>query len=185
MFRDFLVVTNRKLYSRPVDEQIKRIVKKKPIGIILREKDMDKDKYRDLATKIIDICRENDVELMLHSYVDIAMDLNYKRIHLPLHVARTLGEKIYFFEKIGISIHSVEEAIEAENIGASYITAGHVYKTDCKKDLEPRGLDFLKQVCSSVNIPVYGIGGINLDNIEEVKACGAKGGTIMSYASKI
>lgn len=185
MYRDFLVVTNRKLYTRPIEEQIRRIIKNKPIGIILREKDMDRDEYRDLAVKIIDICRENNIELMLHSYVDVAIELDYKKIHLPLHIARTLEGKISFFDKIGISIHSVEEAIEAETLGASYITAGHIYKTDCKKDLEPRGLDFLKKVCNSVAIPVYGIGGINLNNIEEVKSCGARGGTIMSYASKI
>ena len=185
MYRDFLVVTNRHLYARSIEEQIKRIVKEKPIAIVLREKDMDIDQYRQLAIKIINICRENNIELMLHSYVDVAMELNYKNIHLPLHIARTLGEKIKFFNKIGISIHSVDEAIEAENIGATYITAGHIYKTECKKGLKPRGLNFLKAVCSSVTIPVYAIGGINPDNIKEIKECGAQGGTIMSYASKI
>lgn len=185
MYRDFLVVTNRHLYTRPIEEQIKHIVKEKPIAIILREKDMDRVQYKNLATKIIKICRESNIELMLHSYVDVAIELNYKKIHLPLHIARTLGEKIRFFDEIGISIHSVEEAVEAEEIGATYITAGHIYKTDCKKGLKPRGLDFLKAVCNSVTIPVYAIGGINLDNIKEVKKCGAQGGTIMSYASKL
>lgn len=88
---------------------------------------------------------------------------------------------------IGCSIHSVEEAVEARNMGASYITAGHVYVTDCKKGLAPRGLDFLKNVCDSVDIPVYAIGGINIDDgrREEVKKYGAAGSCIMSGMMKV
>lgn len=87
----------------------------------------------------------------------------------------------------GCSIHSVEEAVEARNMGASYITAGHVYVTDCKKGLAPRGLDFLKNVCDSVDIPVYAIGGINIDDgrREEVKKYGAAGSCIMSGMMKV
>lgn len=89
--------------------------------------------------------------------------------------------------KTGCSIHSVEEAVEARNMGASYITAGHVYVTDCKKGLAPRGLDFLKNVCDSVDIPVYAIGGINIDDgrREEVKKYGAAGSCIMSGMMKV
>lgn len=88
---------------------------------------------------------------------------------------------------IGCSIHSVEEAVEARNMGSSYITAGHVYVTDCKKGLAPRGLDFLKNVCDSVDIPVYAIGGINIDGgrREEVKKYGAAGSCIMSGMMKV
>ena len=83
------------------------------------------------------------------------------------------------FTKIGISIHSVEEAKEAEQLGASYLTAGHIYATDCKRGLPPRGLGFLKEVCREVSIPVYGIGGIKFDeeqwndmkNVEQLWMC--------------
>ena len=47
----------------------------------------------------------------------------------------------------GCSIHSVQEAVEAAELGASYITAGHIYSTDCKRGVPPRGLEFLKAVC--------------------------------------
>ena len=77
------------------------------------------------------------------------------------------------FTKIGISIHSVEEAKEAEQLGASYLTAGHIYATDCKRGLPPRGLGFLKEVCREVSIPVYGIGGIKFDEEQwnDMKKC--------------
>ena len=48
------------------------------------------------------------------------------------------------FQRIGTSVHSVEDAKEAERLGVSYMTAGHIYITDCKKGLAPRGLGFLK-----------------------------------------
>ena len=91
------------------------------------------------------------------------------------------------FTKIGISIHSVEEAKEAEQLGASYLTAGHIYATDCKRGLPPRGLGFLKEVCREVSIPVYGIGGIKFDEEQwnDMKKCGAVGGCIMSGMMEI
>lgn len=75
-----------------------------------------------------------------------------------------------------------EDAMEAERLGATYVTAGHIFTTDCKKGLPPRGLDFLKNVCDAVTIPVYGIGGIKFDPQQwnSLKKQGACGGCIMS-----
>ena len=98
--------------------------------------------------------------------------------------AKIADEEKKKFTKIGISIHSVEEAKEAEQLGASYLTAGHIYATDCKRGLPPRGLGFLKEVCREVSIPVYGIGGIKFDEEQwnDMKKCGAVGG--MCYVRK-
>ena len=68
----------------------------------------------------------------------------------------------------------------AEKMGATYVTAGHIFATDCKKGLEPRGIEFLKNAVSSVDIDVYGIGGISLENISKIQNTGAKGACIMS-----
>jgi thiamine-phosphate pyrophosphorylase len=81
---------------------------------------------------------------------------------------------------IGASCHSVEEALEAENLHCSYITAGHIFSTDCKKGVAPRGLNFLSDVCNNVSIPVYAIGGINQSNMKAVQNAGANGVCIMS-----
>lgn len=71
---------------------------------------------------------------------------------------------------------------EAVALGADYLTAGHIYQTDCKKGVPPRGLSFLREVCREIEVPVYAIGGIGLckAQIEEVMAAGAKGACIMS-----
>ena len=84
------------------------------------------------------------------------------------------------FQILGASCHSLEEAVEAENLGCTYITAGHIYETDCKKGLPGRGIGFLKKICETVSVPVYAIGGIGAENIQEIKNAGAAGGCIMS-----
>ena len=63
----------------------------------------------------------------------------------------------------------------AQDLGADFVFAGHIFETDCKKGLAPRGLDFLKQVLDAVEIPVYGIGGIHENNYQEVLDTGQKG----------
>lgn len=84
------------------------------------------------------------------------------------------------FDVIGASTHSVEDARRAKELGASYITAGHVFATDCKKGLAPRGLQFLADVCDSVDIDVYAIGGISENNMKQCIGRGAKGVCMMS-----
>ena len=83
-------------------------------------------------------------------------------------------------KNFGVSVHSVENAIAAEKLGADYITAGHIFSTSCKPGLTPRGEEFLRQVAAAVDIPVYGIGGIGSENIDKIKNCGAAGACLMS-----
>ena len=100
----------------------------------------------------------------------------------PIHII--YAEKLKHFNIIGASTHSLEDAKIAEKLGATYITASHIFATDCKKGLEPRGLDFLKNICDNVNIPVFALGGINEDNSKYCYENGAKGVCMMSQAMK-
>lgn len=179
--RNILCVTNRNLCEGGFFERIGEIASCGVKAIILREKDLSAEEYRNLAEKFTEICKKHKIEAVLHTYTDVAIGLGVKSIHLPLPVFKDLsGEKKSFFEKTGVSCHSVEDALEAEKLGASYITFGHVFATDCKKGLEPRGLSALKKVCEAVKIPVYAIGGINCENIGLVFENGAGGACIMS-----
>ena len=117
-----------------------------------------------MAKEVMNICSRYQVSCILHNFWETAIELECTSVHLPLPVLQKVtDEEKKKFTKIGISVHSVEEAKEAEQLGASYLTAGHIYATDCKKGLLPRGLEFLEEVCKEVNIPVYGIGGIKFD----------------------
>ena len=162
-------------------QRVEKIAACRPKGIILREKDLTEEDYKKLAEQVLKLCERYEVPCMLHSFADAAVELGAENIHLPLHILRELDEKKKEkFKEIGASCHSVEEAQEAEKLGCTYITAGHVFATDCKKGLPPRGLAFLQAVCQSVSIPVYAIGGIDSENIASVRKAGAKGACIMS-----
>ena len=178
---DILCVTNRKLCCDDFLVRIERIAASHPAGIILREKDMLQEAYETLAAAIIEICDRHDVRCILHSFPDVAVSLHAQAIHLPLHLLRKMTqEQKSQFTDIGASCHSVEDALEAQSLGCTYITAGHVFETDCKKGLPGRGLDFLRNVCAAVDIPVYGIGGIDADNIVLIGDAGASGACLMS-----
>ena len=182
-----LAVTNRTLCSRPFPEQLKRVCSLSPKAIILREKDMSETDYLTLARVCLDICRSYNVPLILHTYIHAARTLRCSAIHLPLPLLEGAQEALNDFTDIGVSVHSVEDAQRAESLGATYLTAGHIYSTDCKKGLPPRGLDFLQEICRSVSIPVYAIGGIQIGTgqIRQVMEYGAAGGCIMSGMMKV
>ena len=178
---DILCITNRKLCREDFLARIERIAACHPAGIILREKDMKPEDYKELAAAVMEICEHYGVKCILHSFPDVAISLHADAIHLPLHLLRELSqEQKTHFEVLGASCHSVEDALEAQALGCTYITAGHVFETDCKKGLPGRGLDFLRNVCAAVDIPVYGIGGIDADNIALVRDAGANGACLMS-----
>ena len=178
---DILCITNRKLCREDFLTRIERIAACHPEVIILREKDMNPEDYKELAAAVMEICEHYGVKCILHSFPDVAISLHADAIHLPLHLLRELSqEQKTHFEVLGASCHSVEDALEAQALGCTYITAGHVFETDCKKGLPGRGLDFLRNVCAAVEIPVYGIGGIDSDNIALVSNAGASGACLMS-----
>jgi len=178
---DILCVTNRKLCREDFLTRIERIAACHPAGIILREKDMNPEDYKELAVAVMEICEQHGAKCILHSFTDIAISLHAQALHLPLHLLKemTQAQKTHF-EVLGASCHSVEDALEAQALGCTYITAGHVFETDCKKGLPGRGLEFLRNVCAAVDIPVYGIGGIDGDNIAFVRDTGASGACLMS-----
>ncbi len=178
---DILCVTNRKLCREGFLSRIEKIAAAHPAAIILREKDLTPDQYGELAGRALALCEKYQTPCILHSFVNISIQLKCKSIHLPLPALRALSkEDKVLFRCIGASCHSVDEAMEAQRLGCSYILAGHIFDTDCKRGLPGRGLDFLETVCDSVSIPVYAIGGIQADNVAEVWERKAAGVCVMS-----
>ncbi len=190
--RNVIAITNRKLCDRPFEEQIRRVCSLHPKAVILREKDLTEEAYRECAKRVKVICDFYKVPCIFHTFWNVAMAEGADLLHLPFPLLQEIWQSknhavLNSFQKIGTSVHSVTEAQQAEQIGVSYLTAGHIYATDCKKGLPPRGIDFLKEVCDAVSLPVYGIGGIKFDENQwdELEHAGAAGGCIMSGMMKI
>lgn len=179
-YENMICITNRHLCQGDFLEKIEQIVEKRPKAIILREKDLSEEEYEQLLLSCQKICRGR-VPLYAHTYLDAAIRAEVSGIHLPLPILRDcVLEERTGFKRMGASIHSVTEALEAQQLGASYVTAGHVFATDCKKGLPGRGLTFLKEVCEAVSIPVYALGGMNKGNLKLVMKMGAAGSCMMS-----
>ena len=178
---DLICITNRKLCSNNFLDQIEMIASAHPKAIVLREKDLSEKEYEQLARQVMQICQKHGTQCILHSFSNVAIALGAVAVHMPLPLLQkmTPQEKSHF-QIIGASCHSLEEAKEAQDLGCTYITAGHIFLTDCKKGLPGRGLSFLEEICKAVRIPVYAIGGISSQNIESVRKTVAAGACIMS-----
>jgi thiamine-phosphate pyrophosphorylase len=181
MYKNMIAVTNRHLCKRDFLAQIEYLASTQIEAIVLREKDLSQKEYSELAKAVLEICQKHNKKCILHSFVPVARELDCPYIHLPLPLLLQYGE-LKDFTEIGTSVHSVEDALLACNAGSTYLTAGHIFETDCKKGLPGRGLSFLQDVCSAVNVPVYAIGGITPSNLSLVMDKGAAGGCIMSRA---
>lgn len=185
-----VAVTNRRLCESSLGEQIARLANEKvhrPDLLILREKDLPENEYEALAREVLSLCEDLNLRCILHTYVETARRLRVDGIHLPFSLWRKHLEELSDFSFLGVSVHSVEEARFAQEHGISYLTAGHIFATDCKKGAPPRGLNFLKEVCESVYVPVYAIGGITPQRIPEiVQGCPSIAGVcMMSYYMKL
>ena len=170
-----IAITDRRVCVRPLHEQVSLIAEAGAEMVILREKDLPDGEFRELAILCMEAC--GDVPFLINSKVDVAREIGVSRVHLPMPVLRETD--VSDFELVGASVHSVEEAVEAEKLGADYLIAGHVFTTACKQS-DPRGVPFLESVCRSVDVPVYGIGGIGPDNVGMVRDAGAAGVCSMS-----
>lgn len=186
-----IAVTDSATCPRPLAEQIKRLTKLtelRPQAVLLRAKTLDKAAYRTLALEVQQICKAAGIPLILHSNWQLARELGIKKLHLPLALLRQLPacERAHF-TWLSTSVHSVGEAQEAQALGATMLIAGHIYTTQCKAGLAPRGLGFLQAVCSTVSLPVYAIGGIGFDAAQhaELKANGARGACVMSAYMRV
>ena len=148
--------------------------------IVLREKDMPSSEYAPLAEQFVRICKGNSTIPVISHHIDTAKDLGVREIQVSIGELRENPSVVNEFRSVCVSVHSADEAIEAESLGASSVTAGHVFDTECKKGTPGRGIEFLKGVIDKVNIPVYAIGGIDLDVISQVYETGASGVCLMS-----
>ncbi|MBK1811474.1 thiamine phosphate synthase [Clostridium sp. YIM B02505] len=179
MNKGIYVITNRKLIQEgTLTEIIESGVKGGAAAIILREKDLDADCLMEIAIKLKEKAKSNTSLFIINGNYEVAKLAQADGLHLSFNNFMSFQEE--FDGILGVSVHSLEEAKLAEQNGANYLIAGHIFETSCKEGLKGRGLDFLKKICESVRIPVIAIGGISEHNISNIMNCGAYGAAVMS-----
>ena len=185
-----IVITNRALVKGDFLEQLERVLRLRPHGLILREKDLSDAAYTALAKEVLALCRREEVLCFLHSRIPSAKELNCRNLHLSVPALdammpeerRQLREE---FDRISVSCHSMEDMQFAVECGASQIVLGTIFETDCKKGLKGSGTGFVREICRACPVPVYAIGGITPERLPEVMEAGAAGGCMMSGFMKL
>ncbi len=185
-----IVITNRALVKGDFLEQLERVLRLRPHGLILREKDLSDAAYTALAKEVLALCRKEEVLCFLHSRISSAKELNCRNLHLSVPALdammpeerRRLREE---FDRISVSCHSMEDMRFAVECGASQIVLGTIFETDCKKGLKGSGTGFVREICRACPVPVYAIGGITPERLPEVMEAGAAGGCMMSGFMKL
>ena len=177
-----IAVTNRKLCTDNFVLRVREILSAEPFEVILREKDLSDDKYCQLVKEIV--ADNNGYKKVLAlNCPEIALEMGIENVHLTMQQLMEHGRPS-FIKRAGVSVHSAEEAETAQKLGADYLIAGHIYATDCKKGVSPRGIEFFRGVCESVDIPVFAIGGISENNFNEPLENGGTGVCLMSEFMK-
>lgn len=148
--------------------------------IHLREKDKSAQELYDAVI----LLTKYDIPLskiVINDRVDVAYSSKCIGVQLAYHsLDASIVKKEFPNLRVGCSVHSTDEALRAESMGADYVTYGHVFPTDSKPNLPPRGIEGLRQVTTSVNIPVIAIGGLTPENTDQVLQAGACGIAVLS-----
>ncbi|MBU0630815.1 MAG: thiamine phosphate synthase [Candidatus Margulisbacteria bacterium] len=147
--------------------------------IQLRDKKISKDEYSQLAKRISPLARKHGAIFILNDYWDLVEQVGADGVHLGQEdIAKlTVGkvrEKIGDDKIIGLSTHSLEQAIRGAKLGADYISCGPIFKTPSKPLGKPVGLKLLKKVLKAVQVPVVAIGGIDSSNYQDIVKTGCQ-----------
>jgi thiazole tautomerase (transcriptional regulator TenI) len=121
-------------------------------------------------------------KLVINDRLDVALLHTIPNVHLPGHGLPI--EKVRAFDshvRIGRSVHSLEEALRCEEAGADYLLFGHIFETNSKAALTPRGVEQLAEICEQTTIPVIAIGGITPNTINLLTKARVHGVAVMSY----
>lgn len=180
-----IVITNRHLVQGDFLKQLEKVTKLHPHALILREKDLTDDAYESLAKKVFDLCKREDITFFLHTKIEIARKIGCQNIHLSIPVLKGLSETekkalTEDFCEISISCHSMEDVEIAMEGGATQIILGTIFETECKKGVLGKGVEFVREICQKCPLPVYAIGGMNLQRLPLVIDAGAAGCCMMS-----
>ncbi len=148
----------------------------------IREKHLDRTRFKAEALELKALCRRYSVPFIVNDDVDLAMEIGADGVHVGQDdlEAGCVRAKLGPNKIIGVSAHTVEEAVRAQAAGADYLGAGAVFPTGTKGGVSPLTYQTLRAICAAVDIPVVAIGGIGPHNIMELAGSGICGAAVVS-----
>lgn len=163
-------------------EQIEDALKGGVTIVQLREKQKPEDEFVEEAIRIRELCHRYQVPLLINDRVDVALKSGADGVHVgiedtPVEKIRRIVPEEFI---IGATAKTVEQARAAQQAGADYLGVGAVFPSPTKKNAIRITRDQLKEICSSVTIPSVAIGGISLENAEQLQGGGMEGIAVVS-----
>lgn len=175
-------ITDRNLIQSSLGEDIAAAVKGGAGLIQLREKNVTEDEYIAYAREALAVCRSLGARLIINDSVSVCAAAGADGVHLgqgdtdPKEARRILGGNAI----IGVTAKTAEQAQRAEADGADYLGSGAVFGTSTKADAVKMDIETLREIAATVSIPVYAIGGINAENISQLRGSGIYGAAVVS-----
>ena len=163
-------------------EQVEEALKGGITCLQLREKNLSDEEFLKEAIQIKTLCNKYKVPFFINDNVEVAIKCGADGIHVGQddmaagRVRELVGDKMM----IGVSAHSVKEAVEAVKNGADCLGVGAIFSTSTKKDASVLDLSVVSDICKAVSVPVVAIGGIKKDNILKLKGTGVDGVALVS-----
>lgn len=163
-------------------EQVESALKGGATCIQLREKELDDEAFLNEAIEISALCRQYGVPFFINDNVEIAIKCHADGIHVGQEdmEAAQVRQRVGNDMMIGVSAHSVEEALEAVRNGADCLGVGAMFSTSTKTDVSVLPKEILCDICAAVDIPVVAIGGIGKSNISQLAGTGVDGVALVS-----
>ena len=174
-----IFVTERARITGDPHDYLRRLLAGRPDGLLIREKDLSEKALEAFAKPLVPIADTFHVPLILRGNPALARRLGIKRLQLSFDEAMQTPLP-QGFDEIGVSVHSLEEALEAQRLGADRITYGHIFTSPCKPGLPPRGTAALDEIVRALMIPVYAIGGLTAETLPFLLPIHPAGACLMS-----
>ena len=161
---------------------VEAVLKNGATFLQIREKDLAPDAFEAEAERLKTLCKQYRVPFVVNDSVEIALKINADGVHVGQSdiKGRDIRAMIGPDKILGISAGTVEEAVAAENAGADYIGVGAIFGTSTKKNARSMTMERLREIVSSVSIPVVAIGGISAGNILQLCGSGVDGVAVVS-----
>lgn len=163
-------------------EQVECALRGGATCVQLREKALDEAEFLREARQLRALCRRYDVPFIVNDNVEVALACGADGVHVGQEDlnAACVRERVGPDMLIGVSAHSVEEAVQAVENGADYLGVGAVFSTSTKADANVLPADTLRAICAAAAVPVVAIGGITADNLERLAGTGIAGVALVS-----
>ena len=168
--------------EKTLEQQVDEVLKNGATFLQIREKNMPHDELVKEAVLIKEIAKKYNVPVVIDDDIYAVIESGVDGVHIGqkdmdyIEARKLLGDD----KIIGMTAPSVELAKKAEKLGADYIGAGAVFNTSTKKDTKPLELSTLREICSSISIPVVAIGGIDHSYVRKLKGTDIDGVAVIS-----